>query len=184
MRLAVENHKDLTSSEIVEMLKLLGSEWIGVQVDTGNNMALLEDPYAVVEALAPYAFSVHLKDMAVEATEDGFLLSEVVFGEGLLDLARMTVALRAARPGIAFNVEMATRDPLRIPCLTDEYWATFPERVASDFAARWTWIRDNLSRKALPRVSHLGAQDRLALEEKNNRRCIAWLRESGLIASG
>ena len=44
---------------------MLGSEHVGVCLDTGNNVALLEDPMEVVETLAPLAFTTHIKDMAV-----------------------------------------------------------------------------------------------------------------------
>ncbi|HEV3025949.1 MAG TPA: TIM barrel protein, partial [Planctomycetota bacterium] len=77
LKLAIENHKDRTAPEMLETLRKVGSEWIGVCLDLGNNIALLEEPHEVVRALAPVALSVHLKDMAVEMVEEGFLLSEV-----------------------------------------------------------------------------------------------------------
>ncbi|HXX93251.1 MAG TPA: sugar phosphate isomerase/epimerase family protein, partial [Planctomycetota bacterium] len=134
LKLAVENHKDQTVPEMLEMLRKISSEWVGVCVDLGNNIALLEDPLEVVKGLAPLAQSVHLKDMAVEISPEGFLLSEVPLGTGFLDLGEMVRILRAANPAIVFNLEMATRDPLRVPCLTPGYWATFPGRPASDLA--------------------------------------------------
>src|SRR5262245_34966443 len=63
VRLALENHKDWRVSEFLDLLKRLSSEWVGVCVDTGNNLALLEEPLGVVESLAPFAFSSHIKDM-------------------------------------------------------------------------------------------------------------------------
>ncbi|MDB6138446.1 MAG: hypothetical protein JWO94_1518, partial [Verrucomicrobiaceae bacterium] len=134
LRLALENHKDQITPELIEMLVHFSSEWIGVCVDTGNNIALLEEPHAVVEALAPFAASVHLKDMAGQAYDDGFLLSEVPLGTGFLDLPRIIGTLRKANPGIAFNLEMATRDPLKVPCLSPGYWTTFPDRPAIELA--------------------------------------------------
>ncbi len=65
LKLAVENHKDWLVPELVAMLKRIGSEHVGVCIDTGNSIARLEDPMAVVEAYAPYAVSTHLKDMGV-----------------------------------------------------------------------------------------------------------------------
>src|SRR5205085_11588376 len=76
VRLAVENHKDWRTDEMLAWLKRLSSELVGVCLDTGNSVALLEDPHAVVEALAPWTFTTHFKDMAVSESDDGFLLSE------------------------------------------------------------------------------------------------------------
>lgn len=177
LRLAVENHKDQTVLEQVEMLRKLGSEWVGACVDTGNNIALLEDPLETVKALAPFALSVHLKDMAVEPYEEGFLLSEVPLGTGFLDLPTIVAALRAARPGIAFNLEMATRDPLKVPCLTPAYFATFPDRPASDLALAMTRVRKHPPRQPLPRISGKPLAEQLAFEEENNRKCFVWGRK-------
>ena len=43
-RLAVENHKDQRIGEKLATLKHVGSEFIGVCIDFGNNFTLLEDP--------------------------------------------------------------------------------------------------------------------------------------------
>jgi len=52
IKLAIENHKDWRVAELINILDELGSEWIGVTLDTGNNISLLEDPMKVTEALA------------------------------------------------------------------------------------------------------------------------------------
>jgi len=177
LKLAIENHKDHTTEELVGMMKAISSEWIGVLVDTGNNLALMEEPHAVVEALAPFALSVHLKDMAVQASDDGFLLSEVPLGTGMLDLPRMIAALRKANPGIVINLEMATRDPLRIPCLTDGYFATFPKRKATHLDAAMQRVRANPPQQPPPVVSGKGTAEVLAEEESNNRQGLAWMQK-------
>jgi len=48
----------------------------------------------------------HIKDMAVEEYEDGFLLSEVPMGEGMLDLKEMARLLRQKDPNMIFDLEM------------------------------------------------------------------------------
>jgi len=177
VRLAIENHKDYLTSELVEMLRKFNSEWIGVCVDLGNSIALLEDPYAVVEALAPFAVTTHIKDMAVQECAECFLLSEVPPGEGFLDLPRMIATLRKVHPRIALNIEMITRDPLSVPCLTPEYWATFGEMKAAQLAEALARVKENASRNPLPRISGLSAAEQLQLEDKNVRRYLVWARE-------
>ena len=169
MRLAVENHKDWRIGEFLEILKHIDSEWVGMTLDTGNNLALLEDPMEVVKALAPYAFTVHLKDMAVEEYEDGFLMSEVNLGDGFLDISGMISVIRKHNPDIRFNLEMITRDPLQIPCLTEKYWATFDKVSASELAVFLRKIKEHKSKEALPRISDKSADEQLALEIENNR---------------
>ncbi len=52
-RLAVENHKDFLVEEQLAIIRRIDSPWISVLVDTGNNLALLEEPYSSIDALAP-----------------------------------------------------------------------------------------------------------------------------------
>ncbi|MBO0934798.1 sugar phosphate isomerase/epimerase family protein [Fibrella aquatilis] len=176
VRLAVENHKDWRAPELVAILKQLDSEWIGVTLDFGNSMALLEDPMTVVQTLAPYVFSTHVKDMAVEDYADGFLLSEVPLGEGLLDLPKMAAVCKQHNPAVTFSLEMITRDPLEVPCLTPDYWATFGDLPATELAWMLHTARQHKPAPPLPRTTPLSPENRLALEEKNIVSCLAYSR--------
>jgi sugar phosphate isomerase/epimerase len=173
VRLAVENHKDYRMEEFVALLKRVGSEYVGATVDTGNNLALLEEPLETARALAPYAFSAHLKDMAVDECPEGFLLAEVPFGDGFLDLPLLVKTLRQSRPDVRFHVEMITRDPLVIPCLTDRYRTTLgqsPEKILA-------LVRRHQADRPLPRTTGLSVEARLKLEDENVRRCIDYARK-------
>lgn len=172
VRLAVENHKDWQATQLAAMLQQLNSEWIGATVDFGNNIALLEDPMTVVQTLAPYAFSTHIKDMAMEEYADGFLLSEVPLGKGILDLPRMVELCRQKNPAVTFSLEMITRDPLEIPCLKNEYWATFGDVPGTDLARTLRMVRQQKAKIALPRISQLSPENKLAAEEDNILACL------------
>jgi sugar phosphate isomerase/epimerase len=172
VRLAVENHKDWRVDEMLGWLKRLGSEHVGVCLDTGNSMALLEEPHAVVEAYAPWTMTTHLKDMGVQEYNDGFLLSEVPFGEGLLDLPRVVATIGKARPEVRLNLEMITRDPLRVPCLTAGYWATMPAVAASELAEALARVRKRQFAGALPTISDLSHVEQLRTEAENVRKCL------------
>jgi sugar phosphate isomerase/epimerase len=171
LRLAIENHKDWRIAEFHNLLKRIDSQHVGICVDTGNSIALLEDPMEAVEAYAPWVFSTHLKDMAVAEYEEGFLLAEVPLGEGFLDLPRMVGTLRKARPEVRFNLEMITRDPLKVPCLAPRYWVTSAALPARELARMLTLVRKQ--KKPLPHVGKLSKEAQTALEEKNVRRCLA-----------
>jgi sugar phosphate isomerase/epimerase len=186
LKLAVENHKDHTAEELLTLMKAISSEWIGVLVDTGNNLALLEEPHEVVEALSPFALSVHLKDMAVQLRPDGFMLSEVPLGTGFLDLRRMVASLRKFNPGIGIYLEMATRDPLRVPCLTEAFFTTFPERQTTHRDVAMARLAATARQSPLPIISDKSKPEILAAEEHNNRHGLAWmdkrLRSSGSLS--
>jgi 3-oxoisoapionate decarboxylase len=173
-KLAVENHKDWRADELASALKQLGSEWIGVTLDFGNSISLVEDPMEVVETLVPYVFSTHVKDMGVEEYADGFLLSEVPLGKGILDLNKIMALCKKHNPGVAFNLEMITRDPLEIPCLKSDYWKVFEGVSGSELARTIQLVRENKYESALPRVSQLSPEERLAIEEENVVQCLKY----------
>ncbi|MBM3822472.1 MAG: sugar phosphate isomerase/epimerase [Verrucomicrobia bacterium] len=171
--LAIENHKDWLADELVSWISQLASDHAGVCVDTGNNIALLEDPYEVIDKLAPFATSVHLKDMGVKKSGDGFLLSEVPLGEGTLDLGRVAATLLKANPRLRLNIEMITRNPLSVPCLLPRYWETFPRRPARDLARALGGVERWQSKESLPSVEGLSFEDRLQFEARNVSLCLS-----------
>jgi 3-oxoisoapionate decarboxylase len=115
--------------------------------------------------------------MAMEEYRQGFLLAEVPLGTGILDLPRALRTLRAARSEIRLNLEMITRDPLKVPCLTEGCWATFPELSGRHLAHTLSLIRDHPASHPLPRISDLAPADQLRAEDDNIRRCFAFERE-------
>jgi sugar phosphate isomerase/epimerase len=176
VRLAVENHKDWRIGELTGILRKIGSPEVGVCVDTGNSIALLEDPYEVVEAFAPWAYTSHLKDMVVAEYGEGFLLAEVPLGDGFLDVKRIVATLRRARPDVRFNLEMITRDPLKVPCLTTRYWATFADVPGKDLARVLALVRRHTPKQPLPHMSAQSREQQLATEDDNVRRSFAYAR--------
>jgi 3-oxoisoapionate decarboxylase len=174
MRLAIENHKDWRADEFVDILRRLSSRHVGACVDFGNSIALLEDPMQVVEALAPFAFTTHVKDMGVEEYDHGFLLSEVPLGEGFLDLPKMIETLKRHQADIRFNLEMITRDPLQVPCLDAKYWASFEGLSGKYLAQALSSVRRHKPRQPLPRIRGLSKDQQLALEEKNVKKCLSY----------
>ena len=139
--LAVENHKDQRLDERIALFEQLDSEFVGACLDTGNSIALLDGVYEPIEALAAYAFTVHLKDQALSAYDDGFLLADVPLGQGSLDLKCIVAMIRKTKPDIRFCLELITRDPLKVPCLTDAFWSTLPQVPASNLAKILRFIR-------------------------------------------
>jgi 3-oxoisoapionate decarboxylase len=180
MPLAIENHKGWRSEELAEWVKATGSQYVGVCLDLVNNVSLIETPMQTIGTLAPYTIFVSFKDIGVDLYEDGLLLSEVPFGEGHLDLPGIVAAMQKHRnPKMLFQLEMITRDPLKVPIFTEQYWKVYDERSpvpSRDLAMLLDWVRKHPPRKPLPRTSGLTAEQRLALEDECNQKCIDYAR--------
>lgn len=97
--LAMENHIDLLADEMMEVMTTLDSPWLGVCMDTGNNLRMFEDPAAVAAKLAPWTRATHIKDLTAlrgNPREFSFWPS-VPLGEGVIDLPTILGHLRRAR---------------------------------------------------------------------------------------
>ncbi|MCH2200713.1 MAG: sugar phosphate isomerase/epimerase [Fuerstiella sp.] len=174
--LAVENHKDHRNDERVALFRHIDSEFVGACVDTGNSFALLESPIETVKALAPWAHSVHLKDQAVQMTSDGFWLGDIPLGQGFFDLKRMVEILRHQKPDIHFSLELITRDPIKVPVLTQKYWATFPNVPGRDLARTLRTVHTSAADE-LPYVTSLPPGEQVERENANVRASLTWARD-------
>jgi sugar phosphate isomerase/epimerase len=177
--LGIENHKDWTADEHVALMKKYSNEYLGVCLDFGNNISLLDDPMDVAVKLAPYTVTTHLKDMAVGPHPAGFVMAEMPLGQGFLDLAKMISLVQQARPATHLTLEMITRDPLVIPCLTDKYWVTFPGRNGIYLARTLTLVSKETGHgKPLPNLAPLSTDERLKQEEENVKLSLGYARET------
>jgi 3-oxoisoapionate decarboxylase len=180
VRLAIENHKGWRASEQAAWLKRVSSEWVGVHFDFGNNVSLCEEPGETLRILLPYIFSCHIKDMSVEPYEDGFLLSEVPLGQGFLNIPYMVETIKRKNADIPFDLEMITRDPLKIPVFTDKYWVTFDDATSPlpgrDLAKVLGIVMQKGSKTPLAHTTGMPLEAQLKLEDDNVRTSIDYAR--------
>ncbi len=177
--LAIENHKGWRSQELVDWVRSTSSEYVGVCLDMVNNVSLIETPMQTIETLAPYTIFVSFKDIGVDFYDQGILLSEVPLGEGHFDLPAFVAMMQKKNPKMLFLLEMLTRDPLKVPIFTSEYWRVYDDKSpapAQDLAMLVNWIRQHPPKHPLPRTSGLTPAQQLALEDELNRRSIEYAR--------
>lgn len=63
VKLAIENHIDYNSDEILQLLKDVNSPNLGVNFDSGNFLRVLDDPVEAMHKLAPHVLATHIKDL-------------------------------------------------------------------------------------------------------------------------
>jgi sugar phosphate isomerase/epimerase len=97
LRLAIENHGDATTAELVELAQSVDPERIRICLDTRNLPLTLEGPLEGVARAAPHTFATHLKDAIIVRNDDGGLtLHARVCGEGVLRVPEMVDILKRA----------------------------------------------------------------------------------------
>jgi sugar phosphate isomerase/epimerase len=94
--LAIENHIDYTSTEIIEILDRVNSPALKVNFDTGNTLRMMENPVTAARRLGPHTVATHTKDLEAcrhVAPEEWFFFSSVPVGTGLIDMRGVVEAL-------------------------------------------------------------------------------------------
>lgn len=112
IRIAVENHTDLFSDEILWMLDRVDHASVGACIDTVNSFHVMEDPMQAIEKLAPRAFTNHFRDDRVEFEIWGFRLTGAAVGEGDIDVKRAYQLLRDVAPCDRIIIETDLDIPL------------------------------------------------------------------------
>jgi 3-oxoisoapionate decarboxylase len=99
IRMAVENHIDFTSDEMVALLDAVDSPYLGINFDTGNFLRLLDDPVKGMEKLANRVYAAHIKDLKPQkgvAADEWYFFSTTPVGDGLCDNQRLVQMLANA----------------------------------------------------------------------------------------
>jgi 3-oxoisoapionate decarboxylase len=126
IRLAIENHDRFRARSLARIVERIGSEHVGICLDTVNSFGALEGPEAVVETLGPLTVNLHVKDFAIERVSHamGFVIEGKPAGCGRLNVPWLLEKLRA------FG-----RDPNAILELWTPPAATLEETIARE--AQW-----------------------------------------------
>ncbi len=86
--LAIENHDRFQAQTLVHMIDQIGSDYVGICLDTVNSFGALEGPEIVIETLGPYVVNLHVKDFFIKRFDHnmGFTLYGTPAGKGMLNL--------------------------------------------------------------------------------------------------
>jgi sugar phosphate isomerase/epimerase len=129
LMLAVENHQDLTSEELIGLADDVPG--LGLVLDTGNPFAVGEDPLAFVQRAGTRIRHVHLKDYVAQFTSEGYRLVRCAIGDGCVPFAELAAALPAH---LTASIEPGALEARHIRLFTPEWWRGYPPRAASELA--------------------------------------------------
>lgn len=89
----LEQHEDLTSGELVQILQAVGNPRLTLLFDFANMINAFETPEAALARMAPYVTDVHIKDAKILADRGGFAHRACRSGEGDIDFAGLLTTL-------------------------------------------------------------------------------------------
>jgi len=121
--IALENHDEFSSEEFAGFIDRIGSDCVGVCLDTVNSFAALETPEKVVSCLAQYTLNLHVKDFDIvrTATGLGFSITGAPAGQGRLDIR-----------WICDCIKKAGKDPNAVIELWTPFMATLEDTIQKE----------------------------------------------------
>ena len=112
VKIAVENHCDSFSEEILWLLDLVDHPAVGACIDTVNALMVMEDPMQAIANLAPRAFTNHFRDDRIELQRYGFKLTGAAVGEGDIDMKGAYQIIKTKSSMRRINIETEMEIPL------------------------------------------------------------------------
>jgi sugar phosphate isomerase/epimerase len=130
--IAIEDHQDFGSEELVEMAESAG-ENVGIVFDTGNPFAVGEDPVAFARRAGHRVRHVHLKDYVAQFTDEGYRLIRCAIGDGAVPFGELYGILAEHRT-LTASVEPGALEARHIRLFTPDWWTGYPRRAAAELA--------------------------------------------------
>ncbi|MFC6233089.1 sugar phosphate isomerase/epimerase family protein [Paenibacillus allorhizosphaerae] len=154
LQLALENHQDVASEELLWLCEQIGSAHFGITLDTGNPLATAEEPIYFAKRIMPFLKHVHLKDYWIYMTEEGYRLVRCPIGQGVVDFPALLTLISQHDPEMTMSIEVGALEARHTRVLADDYWPEYPVRSASQFAETMRYVLANAKAPADWRTPH------------------------------
>jgi 3-oxoisoapionate decarboxylase len=138
--LAVENHQDLASEEILWLCETINSPRFGITLDTGSMLATAEEPVDFTRRVVRYVKNVHIKDYLLYLSEEGYRLVRCPIGQGVIDFPTIFSILEAEAPDLTLSIEIGALEARYVRVFADDYWPEYPPRSAAQFASQLRFV--------------------------------------------
>jgi sugar phosphate isomerase/epimerase len=132
--LAIENHQDFGSEELVELCEF-ARDGVGITLDTGNALAVGEEPLKFARTVAALVRHVHLKDYRAQFTDEGYRLVRSAIGDGAVPFPEIRQILAAHHESLTSSLEPGALDHRHVRLFRQDWWNGYPNRSAQELAA-------------------------------------------------
>lgn len=166
LKLGLETHQDATTFELLRVIDSVGSDVVGITLDTANLPMRLEDPLEATKRAAPFVVMTHTKDSILFFGEDGLRWQARPCGQGVMPLTEMI-------PLLPEHVMLSIEDHPRIypmPIFNREWLSSYPDLTAQELASLVRLARETEKRIASGEISNPAQEETVSWEEKVGRR--------------
>ena len=175
IRIAVENHAgDMQARELAGLVEAAGTDFVGVNFDSGNACWTLEDPVRSFEVLGRHTVCTSLRDAMVWESEKGAKVQWTAMGEGCLDLQAFFDRFAQLCPEVPVHIETISGFAREFPYLETGFWDAYPKARAADFAAFLALAKRG---KPLPTRRFANVEEERAYQRDELERSLRYCRE-------
>jgi 3-oxoisoapionate decarboxylase len=128
--LAIENHQDFGSQELVDFCTD-AKTGVGICLDTGNALAVGEEPLEFARRVAPLLRHVHLKDYTPQWTDEGYRLVRCAIGDGFVPFRQIASIVAEHHASLTASLEPGALEARHIRLFRPEWWQGYAPRDAS-----------------------------------------------------
>jgi len=125
--LAIENHDRFKAREFERIIQAIGSEWIGICLDSVNSMGAGEGFEEVSRTLLPYTINLHIKDFTIRRVSHkmGIIIEGAPAGKGMLKISETVEKLSILNRCKSAILELWTPPEHKIEdtIIKEEEWA-------------------------------------------------------------
>jgi len=126
--LAIENHDRFKARTLARIIERIGSQHVGICLDTANSLGALEGPEVVVATLGPWVVNLHVKDIRIQRPSHmmGFAIEGRPAGQGQLNIPWLLHELRTLGKSPNAILELWTPPELSLSdtIAKEEEWAS------------------------------------------------------------
>jgi sugar phosphate isomerase/epimerase len=142
LTVAIENHQDFGSRELLDFCEEAGSN-VGICFDTGNTLAVAEAPIEFARRVAHRVRHVHLKDYRAQWTDEGYRLVRCAIGDGAVPFGEIAKILLQQHDTLTASLESGALEARHVRLFTPAWWAGYAPMPASELAACLAAARHN-----------------------------------------
>jgi len=132
--IAIENHQDFTSKELVNLCEENGPN-VGIVFDTANTFPTAESTLDFARVIAPHVRYLHLKDYRIQWTDEGLRLVRWASGDGVVPFKELVELLAKHHQSLPAAIEIGALEARHVRLFTADWWHGYAPRTAEELAS-------------------------------------------------
>jgi sugar phosphate isomerase/epimerase len=121
VKLAIENHQDLDSNDLLNIIRRVGKDYVGINFDVGNAFATCELPKDFFKKTRKYILNIHLKDYIILPTKNGYELHRCPIMDGDSQILEIINLIKKYKLKAPLSLELGAKTPRNIKVKSNKF---------------------------------------------------------------